>query len=98
MTLHQRKQPSPRAGGTESALQNWVRALEATAPIAANPQRILFNVIEDVAADRGEAPALISARETLTYRSLIGRANRYARWTLKQNIAKGEAVALMMPT
>jgi len=98
MTLHQRKQPSPRAGGSDnSALQDWVRALEATAPIAANPQSILFNVIEDAAADRGDAPALISARETLTYRSLIERANRYARWTLAQNIAKGEAVALMMP-
>jgi fatty-acyl-CoA synthase len=95
MTLHQRKQPARRDG--DSALQDWVRALEATAPIAANPQRLLFNVIEDVAADRGDAPALISARETLTYRSLIERANRYARWTLAQNIAKGETVALMMP-
>ena len=97
MTLHQRKHPTPRASGSDGALQDWVRALEATAPIAANPQRILFNVIEDAAADRGDAPALISARETLTYRALIERANRYARWTLAQNIAKGEAIALMMP-
>ena len=97
MTLHQRNQPAPRAGGKDSALQDWVRALEATAAIAGNPRRILFNVIEEVAAACGEAPALISARETLTYRSLIERANRYARWTLAQNLAKGDAVALMMP-
>ena len=97
MTLHQRNQPAPRAGGKDSALQDWVRALEATAAIAGNPRRILFNVIEEVAAARGETPALISARETLTYRSLIERANRYARWTLAQNLAKGDAVALMMP-
>ena len=97
MTVHQRNQSAPRAGGKDSALQDWVRALEATAPIAGNPQRMLFNVIEDVAAARGEAPALISAREMLTYRSLIERANRYARWTLAQNLAKGDAIALMMP-
>jgi fatty-acyl-CoA synthase len=33
----------------------------------------------------------------LTYRELGERANRYARWALDQNIAKGEAVGLMMP-
>jgi fatty-acyl-CoA synthase len=97
MTLHQRNQTAPGAGSKDSALQDWVRALGATAPIAGNPRRILFNVIEDVAAVRGETPALISARETLTYRSLIERANRYARWTLAQNLAKGDAIALMMP-
>ena len=43
-------QPAPRAGGKDSALRDWVRALEATAPIAGNPQRMLFNVIEEVAA------------------------------------------------
>jgi fatty-acyl-CoA synthase len=96
MTLHQRKQPAPRGDGKDSALQDWVRALEATAPISRNPQRILSSVIADIAQSRGDAPALISARETLTYRSLTERANRYARWTLAQNLAKGDAVALIM--
>ena len=46
---------------------------------------------------RGEAPALLSARERLTYRALAERANRYARWALAQNLGKGETLALLMP-
>jgi fatty-acyl-CoA synthase len=97
MTLHQRKQPAPRLGGKDNALQDWVRALEATAPIADNPQRTLPCVIEELAQSHGDAPALISTHETLTYRSLTERANRYARWALAQNLAKGDTVCLIMP-
>jgi len=97
MTLHQQKQPLPQVGGKDSALQDWVRALEATAPIAGKPRRTLACVIEELAQSHGDAPALISARETLTYRSLTERANRYARWALAQNLAKGEAICLVMP-
>jgi fatty-acyl-CoA synthase len=86
-----------RSGGRGGALYDWVRALEATAPIAGNPQRILPDVIEELAQTRGVSLALISARESLTYRSLTERANRYGRWALGQNLAKGETVCLMMP-
>ena len=55
------------------------------------------HVIEELAQSRGDAQALISARETLTYRALAERANRYARWALDQDLAKGETVCLMMP-
>jgi fatty-acyl-CoA synthase len=89
---------SPRpAAGKESALGDWVRALEATAPITRNPQRLLLDVIADVAATRGAAPALISARETLSFADLAARANRYARWALDHGLAKGDTVALLMP-
>ena len=74
-----------------------MRALEATAPIAGNPQRILPRVIEELAQSRGDAPALLSASECLTYRALDARVNRYARWALEQNLGKGEAVCLVMP-
>jgi len=83
--------------GKDSALRDWVRALEATAPIEANPQRILPGVIEELAQNQGAAEALISTRGTLTFRALAERANRYARWALAQNLAKGETVCLMMP-
>jgi len=86
-----------RIGGKETALRDWVRALEATASIGRNPQRLLLDVVVEQARTRGEAPALISARETLSYRALCERANRYARWALGQRIAKGEAVCLLMP-
>jgi fatty-acyl-CoA synthase len=97
MTLLETDQAKPRGGGKDSALRDWVRALEATAPIAADPQRILPCVIEEMARERGDAPALLSAHETLSYRALTERANRYARWALAQGLGKGEAVGLIMP-
>jgi len=97
MSLLEAERAKPRSGGNDSALRGWVRALEATAPIAGNPRRILPRVIEELAETRSDAPALLSAGECLTYRALDDRANRYARWALGQNLGKGEAVCLVMP-
>jgi len=97
MSLLEAERAKPRTGGKDSALRDWVRALEATAPIAGNPQRILPRVIEELAETRGDATALLAAGECLTYRTLDDRANRYARWALEQNLGKGEAVCLVMP-
>jgi len=97
MTLIEAERARPQTGGKDSALRDWVRALEATAPIAANPQRILPRVIEELAETRGDAPALLSACECLTYRALDERANRYSRWALGQDLGNGEAVCLIMP-
>jgi fatty-acyl-CoA synthase len=74
----------------------WLRALELTAPIPRNRHRILPAVIEETAARMGDAPALLSDRETLTYNALAQRANQYARWTLDQGLAKGDVVCLLM--
>jgi fatty-acyl-CoA synthase len=81
----------------ESALHGWVRALEATAPIAKQPRRLLPDLIAEMAREHGASPALISERETLTYHALTERANCYARWALAQSLAKGETVCLLMP-
>jgi fatty-acyl-CoA synthase len=97
MALLELERVSPAGRGKDTALRGWVRALEATAPIASHPQRVLPRVIEELAQSQGEAEALISATATLTYRALAERANRYARWALSQNLAKGETVCLMMP-
>jgi len=90
-----------QTGGKESPVKSvigdWVRALEATAPIARNPHRLLLDVIADRASVRGAASALISAHETVSFADLAARANRYARWALDQGIAKGDAIALLMP-
>ncbi len=74
----------------------WLRALELTAPIARNRDRILSTVIEERAAQLDDTPALLSNRECLTYRELAQRSNQYARWALDQGIAKGEVVGLLM--
>jgi fatty-acyl-CoA synthase len=76
--------------------QAWARAIELTAAISRQPSRILPTVIGERAAQLGEAPALISERECLTYRGLVARANQYARWALAQNLAKGDCVGLFL--
>ena len=74
-----------------------MRALKETTPIAKNPTRVFPNVFEELAARYGDAPALLSDRETLTYRQLLDRSNRYARWALAQGVGKGETICLLMP-
>jgi fatty-acyl-CoA synthase len=90
-------QTAPNREGGDSAAKAWLRALAATAPIAAQPRRTLPVVIEELAEGYGDAPALLSDRESLTYRELAERANRYARWALELGVAHGDTVCLMMP-
>ena len=99
MTTIEAEPARPTVRANDSALRDWVRALEGTAPVAASPQRLLYHVIAELAEAQGDAPALIAAvgGESLTYRALIARANRFAHWALDQRLAKGETVCLMMP-
>jgi fatty-acyl-CoA synthase len=78
-------------------LRGALRALKMTTPIGKNPTRIFPDAIHDLAEKYGDAPALLSERENFTYRTLSERANRYARWALRENIGKGETVCLLMP-
>ena len=81
---------------TVSPAKAWMRALELTAPIVRNRDRVLPTAIDELAAQNVDAPALLSERECLTYRQLSQRTNRYARWALDQGITKGEVVGLLM--
>jgi fatty-acyl-CoA synthase len=83
-------------GSSRSVAKDWLRALELTGRIAAHPTRTLARVIDEFARTHGDAPALLSREERLDYRALAGRANRYARWALQQNVAKGDVVCLLM--
>src|SRR5690348_1387905 len=74
-----------------------LRALRHTTPIAKKPARVFPLLMDELAARHGDKPALISDAETLSYRDLMARANRYARWALAQDLRKGEVVCLMMP-
>src|SRR5262249_55137843 len=95
MNVHVAKKSAGAAG--HSPAKAWLRALEMTAPIAAHPTRTLPAMIDELAAVHAAAPALLSDLESLSYRKLAGRANRYARWTLARGLAKGETVCLLMP-
>ncbi len=74
-----------------------LRTLQRTKPIAQNPTRVFPAIFDELAARYGDAPALISDHERLSYRELAARANRYARWAQAQGLAKGDVVCLIMP-
>jgi fatty-acyl-CoA synthase len=97
MSLTEIDAPAKHASRGRSPARAWLRALELTAPIAGNHGRIFPTVIDERAEASGDAPALLSDRESLTYRSLAGRSNQYARWALDQGLEKGDAVGLIMP-
>lgn len=81
----------------KSASQAWLRALKLIEPVSRNCDRIMPRVIEELAAQWGDAPALLSDRECMTYADLAARQNQYARWALAQKIKKGDVVCLLMP-
>jgi fatty-acyl-CoA synthase len=77
--------------------KTWLNALAAIAPISAAPLRTFPAVIQELAERLADAPALLCDTETLSFRALDERANRYARWAIAQNLGRGQAVCLMMP-
>ena len=89
---------SAKSAGEASSGRGWLRALELTKPIAANPRRVLPVIIDELADKYGDAPALLSDRECFSFRALAHRASRYARWALQQGLAKGDVVCLLMPS
>ena len=80
-----------------SASKAWLRALEVTAPIAGHPTRTFPVVVEELAERFGDAPALVSEAEILSFRLLNERSNRYARWAMTYGVRKGDTVCLLMP-
>lgn len=86
-----------RESGRSAAAESWRRALELTAPIAQNRSVTFPVVIERRAAALGDAPALLSDRQTLSYRDLDKRIAHYARWALGERLRAGDVVCLMMP-
>ena len=94
--------PVANEAQSDSAIANkkvsraWVRALEFTSPIAKAPSRVFPAVVEELAERFGDAPALLSDGESLTFRTLSQRANRYARWAREQGLQKGDTVCLLM--
>jgi len=76
--------------------KDWLRAFQNTARIEDDPSHFLALEFDDVATMRGDAPALISERESFTFRELMERSNQYARWAIAQDLRVGDSVCLMM--
>jgi fatty-acyl-CoA synthase len=81
---------------TRPSRDAWIRALQATSTIVANPTRLLADHLQERAIADGSAPALLSDAQSLTYAELAKQANRFSRWAL-EHLAKGEVVCLIMP-
>jgi fatty-acyl-CoA synthase len=79
-----------------SANKDWLRALQKTASIEQDQNRILPVAFDEVVAARGEAVAIIDGYERLSFIQFSERANCYARWALFNDLQKGDAVALLM--
>src|SRR6202022_243622 len=88
----------PRLRGRPSAAKSWLKAIEVTSRIDADPSRLFADVVEDWSDRDPDRPALISETETFSYRALADRTNRYARWALSAGIEVGDTVCLLMPS
>jgi fatty-acyl-CoA synthase len=88
---------APRPRAKPSTAKSWLKAIERTSRIEANPHRLFADIVEDWAARQPDQPALLSDLETFSYRDLNERINRYARWALSAGIGKGDTVCLFMP-
>ena len=88
--------PNPNAESAASPQRAWLRALESTARATRDPGRILPRAVAEWARDYAESTAFVSDRESLSFRALEERMNRYSRWALGENVRPGEVVALVM--
>jgi fatty-acyl-CoA synthase len=88
----------PLSRGKPSAAKTWLKAIELTSRIEAEPSRLFADVVEDWSRRQPDRPALISEAGTLSYRALAERINRYARWALSAGIETGDTVCLLMPS
>jgi fatty-acyl-CoA synthase len=85
------------AAAKPSTAKIWLKAIELTARIEADPTRLFADVIDGWAAKQSDQTALVSEFETLSYRALSARINQYARWALAAGITKRDTVGLIMP-
>ena len=79
-----------------STAKTWLKAIELTSRIEAEPHRLFADVVQEWAQQQPERLALLSDGKSFTYRELAARINRYARWALDLGIRGGGTVCLLM--
>jgi fatty-acyl-CoA synthase len=84
--------------GKPSAAKSWLKAIELTSRIEAEPSRLFADVVADRSRREPDRLALISESETFNYATLAERIDRYARWALSVGIERGDTVCLLMPS
>jgi fatty-acyl-CoA synthase len=96
MTTGLIERPTESQPRKPSAAKTWLKAIELTSRIEAEPSRLFADVVEDWAVRQPGRPALASDAQTLSYRQLAERINHYARWALSTGIQRGDTVCLIM--
>ena len=79
-----------------SVSRSWLRALELTAGIDAEPARTLSVHLAEMARQRGGDLALVDEAGTTTFADLARRANLAARWALAADLPPGACIGLIM--
>lgn len=79
-----------------SAMSAWIRALDGMRVANDASGSVLCAMLDDLASTHGDELALLGDGESLSFRELAARANRYARWAIMQDFAPGDAVCLLM--
>lgn len=74
-----------------------LRMLKRLKPLQKNPNSTLSDVISQLAQTHKNRIAFYYRDQTVTYRELEERANRYAHWALSIGVKKGDVVGLLMP-
>jgi fatty-acyl-CoA synthase len=93
-------QPATGSGAPQrrpSAAKTWLKAIELTSRIEAEPRRLFADLVEEWAQRQPGRLALLSGGQSFTYGELAARINRYARWARGQSIRSGRTVCLLMP-
>ena len=88
---------TPARPSSVSAVQAWVRALEASNRLTANADRTLGVVLDELAERHGDALAILSSSLGYSFRTLARRARRYTRWARAHGYGPGDVVALLSP-
>lgn len=83
--------------GSSAALQTWIRALAAVKILEGAPDITLPALLDQLAEEHADRPALLGEGQELSYRELAARANRIARWAAAQGFAASSVVSLLMP-
>src|ERR1700748_3751922 len=96
-TLEQAPTGRPKQAKPSPA-KSWLKAIERTSRIEADPQRLFADIIDGFAAQQPEHAALLSDAAPLSYAELAERINRYARCALPAGIKKGDTVCLFLPS
>jgi fatty-acyl-CoA synthase len=93
----QTDQPPAKAKPGAGVSKAWLRAMERTAKLTADPALTLGDLFDELGQSFADRPALIGERESLSFAELAARSRQYSRWALGLRLGRGDVVALLIP-